>query len=441
MKRSLVTSAVIHILVLVGAMLTLTAPAPLDTPESEAMPVDLVSADQLQQGEKTAPVANHASPKQTTKQTQIANAQNVGENDVDLKNPAVPTQRPADDTAAVAPKKVDIPVPKNDPRPNEVKTIEQQDTEAAPKEVATIPQQKPDVTPTPTPTPQKTDPTPTPQKSEVTPTPAPTPKTDPTPTPKADATPTPQPTEQPTEQAAQPAPDKVPVPDMKPQPTPQKAAETKPEVKPDPKPVVKPVTKPDIKVADAKPTDKTTTQSTSKNTSADDGKKDSDKKHETAKGSNVGLDDGLADQINSVLNNTSSGGGAKRSSQSASAGANTNVASLGGKKSLGGGKLSSSEQDGLRDLIAKNWNIIPGLEGAADVRIKVHFRLDKSGQIVGDPEVSVSGGPAATQAALQGGALRAVLRSQVDFLKILPPEKYETWQEVVVNFSAPDLGL
>ncbi|ACM27579.1 hypothetical protein MOV66_10050 [Agrobacterium sp. SHOUNA12C] len=410
MKRSLVTSAVFHILVLVGAMLTLTAPAPLETPESTAMDVDIVTADQLQQGEKKAPVTDHVSRKQTTKQDQVANAQNVGENNVDIKNPVVPTQRPESDTAALAPKKVDAPVPQNDPRPNDVKTIEQKDTEAAPKEVAAVPQQKPDVTPTPTP---KTDPTP--------------------PTPKADVTPTPPPTEQPTQQAEIPVPNNVPVPDVKPQPTPPKTAEQKPEVKPAPKP--------DVKVADAKPTDKTTTQSTSKTTSADDGKKDADKKRESAKGSNKGLDDGLADEIANVLSNTSSKGGAKRSSQQASAGADTQVSTRGGMKSLGGGKLSQSQQDGLRDLIAKYWNLMPGLEGAGDVRIKVHFRLDKSGQIVGEPEATTSGGPASTQSAMQSAAVRAVMRAQSDYLKVLPVDKYDDWQEVVVNFSAADLGM
>lgn len=408
MKRSLVTSAVVHILVLIGAMLSLSAPAPLETPESMAMDVDIVQADQLQQGEKKAPVTDHVSRKQTTKQDQVANAQNVGENNVDIKNPVVPTQRPESDTAAQAPKKVDAPVPQDDPRPNDVKTIEQKETEAAPKEVAAIPQQKPDVTPTP-----------------------PTPKPEPAPTPKADATPTPPPTEQPTEQAEQPTPDNVPVPNVKPQPP--KPVEAKPEVKPDPKP--------DPKVAEAKPMDKTTTQSTSKTTSADDGKKDSDKKRETAKASSKGLDDGLADQINSLLNNTSSKGGAKRSSQQASAGADTQVTSRGGMKSLGGGKLSQSQQDGLRDLIAKYWNLMPGMEGASDVRIKVHFRLDKSGQIVGEPEATTSGGPASTQSAMQSAAVRAVMRAQSDYLKILPADKYEDWQEVVVNFSAADLGM
>ncbi|MDR6900656.1 hypothetical protein [Rhizobium miluonense] len=408
MKRSLATSAVIHILVLIGAMVSLSAPAPLETPESTAMDVDIVTADQLQQGEKKAPVTDHAARKPTTKQDQVANAQNTGENKVDIKNPVVPTQRPESETAALAPKKVETPVPQDDPRPNDVKTIEQKETEAAPKEVAAIPQQKPDVTPTP--------------KPDVTP-----------PTPKADATPTPPPTQQPVDQAEIQLPNNVPVPDVKPQPTPPKAAEQKPEVKPTPKP--------DVKVADAKPTDKTTTQSTSKNTSADDGKKDADKKRQTPKASSKGLDDGLADQINDLLNNTSSKGGAKRSSQQASAGADTQVASLGGKKSLGAGKLSQSQQDGLRDLIQKYWNLPPGLEGAGDVRIKVHFKLDKSGQIVGQPEATTNGGPASTQGAMQSAAVRAVLRAQSEFMTILPADKYEDWQEVVVNFSAADLGM
>ena len=416
MKRSLATSAVVHILVLIGAMVTLSAPAPLETPESTAMDVDIVQADQLQQGEKKAPVTDHVSRKQTNKQDQVANAQTVGENNVDIKNPVVPTKRPESETAALAPKKVDTLVQQDDPRPNDAKAIEQKDTEAAPKEVAAIPQQKPDVTPTPTP---KTDPTP--------------------PTPKADATPTPPPTEQ---QAEIPVPNNVPVPDVKPQPTPPKTVEQKPEVKP--------VPKPDVKVADAKPTDKTATQSISKEKSADDGKKDADKKRESAKGPKSTSSDFNEDQISAMLNNTSSKGGAARSSKQASAGAETQVASRGGMKSLGGGKLSQSQKDGLRDLIGKNWNVVPGMEGASDVTIKVHVRLDKSGQIIGAPEVSVSGGPATTQQALRGAAERAVLKSRDDLQKevnaggLLPPDKYDGadgWNELVLNFDPRDLGL
>ncbi len=417
MKRSLATSAVIHILVLIAAMVTLSAPAPLETPESTAMDVDIVQADQLQQGEKKAPVTDHVSRKQTTKQDQVANAQNVGENKVDIKNPVVPTQRPESETAALAPKKVETPVPQDDPRPNDAKTIEQQETEAAPKEVAAIPQQKPDVTPTP-----KPDPAP--------------------PTPKADATPTPPPAQQPADQAEIQLPTNAPVPFVKPQPTPPKAAE--------PKPDATPQTKPDPKVASVTPADKTATQSISKEKSVDDGKKDADKKRESAKGPKSSASDFNEDQISAMLNNTSSKGGAKRSSQQASAGADTQVASRGGMKSLGGGKLSQSQKDGLRDLISKNWLVIPGMEGASDVTIKVHVRLDKSGQIIGTPEVSVSGGPTTTQNALRGAAERAVMKSRADLQKevnaggLLPPDKYDGsdgWNELVLNFDPRDLGM
>jgi hypothetical protein len=156
----------------------------------------------------------------------------------------------------------------------------------------------------------------------------------------------------------------------------------------------------------------------------------------------VGLDDGLADQINSVLNNTSSGGGAKRSSQSASAGANTNVASLGGKKSLGGGKLSQSEIDGVKGIIQGNFTVVAGLAGASDVRIQVKYDLDQSGNLVSDPQVSASGGPEATRNAIAMSAYRAILKSAP--FKNLPREKYDGdngWHQMVVNFDASDLGL
>ncbi len=410
MRGSVATSVVLHCLVLVCALLTLGAPQTLDTPESEAMPVDLVAADQVQQGEKTATAKDHSAKKQTTKQTVVADAQNAGENDIDLKNPATPTARPTDDNAAAAQKKVETPAPKNDPRTNDVKTIEQQDTEAAPKEMAAIPQQKPDVTP-PTP---KPDPTP--------------PKVEPTPTPQAEAKPE-TPPAAPSEQAAEiPLPTSVPLPEVKPQAQPQKTAEKTPEVKPEP---VKPETK---------ATDKTVTQSTNK--SPDDGKKKDDKKRETAKSASAQSSDFNADAISALLNKSSSAGGAKRSKQEASAGADTQVASLGGKKSAGGGKLSQGELDGLKSLIQGNWNVVAGLDRASEVRVKVVMQLDKSGNIVGEPAISATGGPEGTQSAISGSALRAVMRSAP--FKDLPLEKFDGdngWNQVVLNFDASDLGL
>jgi hypothetical protein len=428
MRGSVATSAVLHCLVLVCALVTIGAPRALDTPESEAMPVDLVTADQLQQGEKTAPVKDHAAKKQTTKQTQVANAQNTGENDIDLKNPATPKARPTDDNAAAAQKKVDTPVPKDDPQPNQVKTIEQQETDAAPKEVAAIPQQRPDVTPpTPTPPTPKADPTP--------PTPTPTP---PTPTPPKADTPPPQ-TQQPAEITV---PDNIPLPEMKPQTQPQKTADKTPDVKPDPKPEAKPETKPAPVKPDTKPTDKTVTQSTNK--SPDDGKKNDDKKRETAKGSNAQESEFNADDISKMLNKTASAGGAARSKQEASAGANTQVASLGGRKSAGGGKLSQSEMDGLKGLIQGNWNVVAGLDGASEVRVKIVVQLDRSGNVVGSPEITATGGPAGTQDAIKSSAYRAIMRSAPFKPDLLPADKYDGdngWNQLVLNFDASDLGL
>ncbi|MGO4563621.1 hypothetical protein AB4Z52_00915 [Rhizobium sp. 2YAF20] len=420
MRGSVVTSAILHTLVLICALLTIGAPQALETPESEAMPVDLVSADQLQQGEKTAPVKDHASKKQTTKQTEVANAQNNGNNSIDLKNPATPTARPTDDNAASGQKKVETPVQKNDPQPNEVKTIEQQDTEAAPKEVAAIPLPKPEVTPpTPTPTPPpKPDPAPTPP-----------------PTPQADSQPTPPPQPQPAELTV---PANIPVPVVKPELQPQKTADKTPDVKPEP---VKPDVKPEPVKPDTKATDKTVTQSTNK--SPDDGKKKDDKKRETAKGSNAQNSDFDPDAISKMLNKASSAGGAKRSTQVASAGADAQNPALGGKKSAGGGKLSASELDGLKDLIHSHWNIqSAGQEGASEVRVRVVMQLDKSGNIQGDPDVTATGGPEGTRRTIAESARRAVLMS-APFDK-LPVEKYDGavgWNTVDITFDASDLGL
>jgi hypothetical protein len=414
MRGSVVTSAILHTLVLICALLTIGAPQALETPESEAMPVDLVSADQLQQGEKTAPVKDHASKKQTTKQTEVANAQNNGNNSIDLKNPATPTARPTDDNAASGQKKVETPVQKNDPQPNEVKTIEQQDTEAAPKEVAAIPLPKPEITPpTPTPTPPpKPDPAPTPP-----------------PMPQADSQPTPPPQPQPAELTV---PTNIPVPVVKPELQPQKTADKTPDVKPEVKP--DPV-KPDTKV-----TDKTVTQSTNK--SPDDGKKKDDKKRETAKGSNAQNSDFDVNQISALLNKAPAAGGGKRSTQVASAGADAQNPALGGKKSAGGGKLSASELDGLKSLIQGNFSVFAGQEGASEVRVRVVVQLDKSGTIVGDPDVTATGGPAATQQVITDSARRAVLRSAP--FKDLPAEKYDGaqgWNKLDITFDASDLGL
>jgi len=277
---------------------------------------------------------------------------------------------------AAAAKSSEKPLPQIDPTPNDVKEVNKEETDIE-------------------------------QPKEV----ASIPQTKP-----VDVTP-PKPEEKPPEEQAKPEeppkpdaealPDKVPTPVVKPQVKP-------PEQKPAEKPPEKPQDQP--KAAE-KPTDK---------------KKD-DQKREVAKSASSMKSDFNADEISALLNKTDpSAGGAKRSTQEASLGAK--------KATNGASKLSLSEMDALKSAIAGNWSVIPGMEGMADVRIKVHMKLDQDGNIIGEPEVEATGGDNdSTRRALAGGAYRAIMKSAP--FSSLPKDKYDAWNEVVVNFDPSDLGI
>ncbi|MGV4794499.1 hypothetical protein [Rhizobium sp. F40D2] len=379
MKTSVVTSAVLHCLVLTWAMVSLSAPESFKVEDFEAMPVDLVpveSITQMQQGDKKAPKKETSAPVPTTRPPIAQPAENAGDNNVDLKTPPVPNAKPSNSEAAAA-NSSEKPLPKTDPKPNDVKDIVKEETEVEqPKEVASIPPPKP---------------------VEVTP---PKPEEKP---PEEQAKP-----EEPPKPDAEALPDNVPTPVAKPQvkpPEPQKPAEKPPEKTPD-----------QPKTADT-PTDK----------------KKADKKQEVAKAASSMKSDFNADEVAALLNKTDpSAGGSKRSTQEAS---------LGAKKSNGGSKLSQSEEDAVRGLIEGNWLVTPGMEGLSGMVIKVHMKLDKDGNIIGQPEVESSGGSSsdATRRALEGGAYRAVMKSAP--FSMLPKDKYEAWNEFDLNFDPSSMGI
>jgi len=378
MKASIVTSAALHCALLAWALISIGSPEQFKVEDFEAMPVDLVPVEemsQLQQGDKTAPPKEKAAPKPTTKPATVDNAENMGDNNIDLKTPPVPNAKPSNNESAAAPKAAEKPLPQNDPVPNEVKEIMKEETDVEPKQVASITPPKPEITP----------PTPTPPKAEE----------------------PPQEQAEPPKPDAEALPDKVPTPVVKPQPKPpeQKPAEKPPEKKTE-----------DQATTDDKPTDK----------------KKAEKKQEKAKSASSKQSDFNADDIAALLNKQDpSSGGAKRS---------TEVASLGAKKTTSGSKLSMSEMDALRSAIAGNWSVIPGMEGASEVRIKVHMKLDPDGNIIGSPEVEATGGTnEATRMALASGAKRAVMKSSP--FTNLPKDKYDAWGEVIVNFDPSDLAL
>ena len=93
MKASIVSSAVLHSALLAWALISIGSPAEFKVEDFEAMPVNLVPVEeltQMQQGDKTAKPSEKPAPKPTSKPTNVANAENMGENKVDLKTPPIP---------------------------------------------------------------------------------------------------------------------------------------------------------------------------------------------------------------------------------------------------------------------------------------------------------------------------------------------------------------
>ena len=135
-----------------------------------------------------------------------------------------------------------------------------------------------------------------------------------------------------------------------------------------------------------------------------------------------------ADEVAALLNKEkASGGGAKRS---------TETASLGGEKTTGGSKLSQSEMDALRGQVQRCWNIPAGASDAGSLRVSVQFKLDPSGALEGSPQIIAGGGSAGVERAAAEAARRAVSRCAP---YNLPAEKYDAWADVIVNFDPSEM--
>ena len=343
MKGSIIASSLIHGLALSVALVSLGSPEKLEFANVETLPVDIVPIEeftQIQQGDKKAPLGERSAPVPTSRPPIAEPAENFGDNDIDLKTPPTPSERPAREEVAAAPPKVEepAPVPVPDPTPTEV-------AQAVPEETA------------PPPPPEETPQEPAPE-----------------PQPAAEAIP---------------LPEKAPVPPSRP-----KVETASIPQRPEPKPEVKP--EPQRQQAAQQPQ----------------------------------MDSSFnADEVAALLNNVDAGGGGARRS--------TDEAALGGQTNTGGEKLSQSELDALRGIIENNWLITPGMADAQDVRIRVTFRLDPDGNLIGQPEATATGGSPTAQRVLISGAVRAVRKSAP--FSNLPRDKYETWSEVVVNFDPSQL--
>lgn len=124
-----------------------------------------------------------------------------------------------------------------------------------------------------------------------------------------------------------------------------------------------------------------------------------------------------------------SAGGAKRSTQEAS---------LGTRKSNNAGKLSQNELDALRNALQQCFTVgdLTGHDDAATMRARVTFKLTRSGAIDGLVRARVTGTSGATRAVFARRVKNAV---QECAPYSLPQDKYDTWADVVVNFSLADM--
>ena len=135
-----------------------------------------------------------------------------------------------------------------------------------------------------------------------------------------------------------------------------------------------------------------------------------------------------ADEVAALLNKEKpSGGGAKRS---------TETASLGGDKTTGGSKLSQSEMDALRGQVQRCWSIPAGAADGGNLRVSVKFKLDRNGALDGSPQVIQGGGGGGVERAAAEAARRAVARCAP---YNLPADKYDAWADVIVNFDPSEM--
>src|SRR5690349_7967952 len=106
MKTGLTTSVVLHAAVIGFGLVSLSAPRPCEVGSVVELPVDIVTIEsitQVQKGDKKAPVAEKSAPVPTRKPDDVPDAQEVGDNEVDLKTPATPEARPKEVETAEAP--------------------------------------------------------------------------------------------------------------------------------------------------------------------------------------------------------------------------------------------------------------------------------------------------------------------------------------------------
>jgi outer membrane biosynthesis protein TonB len=134
-----------------------------------------------------------------------------------------------------------------------------------------------------------------------------------------------------------------------------------------------------------------------------------------------------SDKISALLDKQQPSGGGTQTP--------TGQAALGSSKGKTVSKMTQSELDALRGQIQRCWNPPVGATDGDQLVVKIRFSLNQDGTVSGGPTVENSGSHPFFRAAADS-ARRAVLRCQP---YNLPAAKYDTWDEVIVNFDPREM--
>jgi TonB family protein len=103
--------------------------------------------------------------------------------------------------------------------------------------------------------------------------------------------------------------------------------------------------------------------------------------------------------------------------------------------------MSMSELDAIRSQISKCWSVPAGAKNAQDLQVTLRVQLDQTGmvvdvQIADESTARYSSGDTFFRAAADS-AMRAV--RQCSPLRNLPPEKYDTWRDIIMTFDPKEM--
>ncbi|MEM8539454.1 MAG: TonB family protein [Pseudomonadota bacterium] len=369
MRAGLATSVTLHALILGWGLVNISAPDAFDVDDVEALPIELVSIEeltQIQEGAEDAPKDGPAALEPTEPVEPEPDAVNVGNQELDQSTPETETQKAAEVEEARLPDPVDVPLPRPSPREEPTPIVEETpEPESTPAtEVAPIPEPKEEVTPDPVEEAVAA--------AEAEPEPAPEP-----------------------EQEFVELPSELPTPEARPEPPkPVETAEKTEESEP-----AQTAKTPERKIEENQQSQYAAQQEETKET---------------------------ADEVASLLNREQgSGGGSKANNQQASAG---------GEKTTTGNTLTQSEMDSLRGQIQACWSVPASAQGEEGLKVSVQFQLSQGATIEGKPRVTSSSG----NRQLDESAVRAVARCGAQGFQ-LPPDKFDSWRDVVVNFDPSEM--